>query len=680
MIIIPNLERTMTKEKADVPRPIDWAEGKKLLKDGSIFISDLDGNARGSVPWMGIFKGKYSTDMFIVSRFYSGRAEVNDGDWTITRDVHPSKKAYVIFPDLERGTPITVDKLKFGDIVSVDSESFDSRAVVILNVGTSTPVVHFWNLEEGSKRKTLDFSELEDLELKLIGFTDRITCYEHNYSGKRCYEPAITYLDRGNCYCAKHTREVNGEHKLVHCTRCGVNYYKNVVAPRRRGGRSHPVDEDGEPMVTLDASRSSYSWDDDMCESCNHILAEEYTVIHGHSYRPPFMFITHEKRKVPKEERAKQLFLGVELEVEYQPRPSREAARSRNYDRGSAVLETLRKEKDGVAVKVVKNFRKHQGKKWLYLKRDGSLLNGFEMVSHPATLTRHVDGLPWQKLLPFLKQNGVESNDTDSCGLHIHAGKSFFPKEEDQIKLAYFIASHKTKCEALARRKNCNYAKFKRVDEVPWDSLHRNYDDRYEALNWGNKHTVEFRMFRGTLHIEELLAALEFVQGSIEFSKDATVKDLKSPRKAWNQFMEFANARNLGNLIEVHNRFSRGAPVYQQSTEEANESLDLRARMRHMENLASRPQDAVMVDELSEAPPEMYGVGIPEPGSVIQSTNERWEELRRQMEPRGSTITLPNAPAEGARFFSMNAPLQPPEWLSQTEWSPDTFEIEDEDE
>ena len=46
--------------------------------------------------------------------------------------------------------------------------------------------------------------------------------------------------------------------------------------------------------------------------------------------------------------------------------------------------------------------------------------------------------------------------------------------------------------------------------------------DRYRAVNTTNEHTVEFRLFRGTLKAETLLATFQFVAGLCGMAKRST--------------------------------------------------------------------------------------------------------------------------------------------------------------
>jgi hypothetical protein len=51
------------------------------------------------------------------------------------------------------------------------------------------------------------------------------------------------------------------------------------------------------------------------------------------------------------------------------------------------------------------------------------------------------------------------------------------------------------------------------------------YAGRYRAINLEPRHTIEFRLFRGTLKVSTIRATLQFVQTAIEFAKCHTVRE-----------------------------------------------------------------------------------------------------------------------------------------------------------
>ena len=60
----------------------------------------------------------------------------------------------------------------------------------------------------------------------------------------------------------------------------------------------------------------------------------------------------------------------------------------------------------------------------IYCKHDGSLDDGFEIVSHPATLEYHTNTIPWKKILDEALEMGYYSHNSGTCGLHVHINRA----------------------------------------------------------------------------------------------------------------------------------------------------------------------------------------------------------------------------------------------------------------
>ena len=68
----------------------------------------------------------------------------------------------------------------------------------------------------------------------------------------------------------------------------------------------------------------------------------------------------------------------------------------------------------------------------IYIKTDGSLSDGLELVTHPMTLEYHLKEMPWNSLLERALDLGYYSHNTDTCGLHIHVNRNSFGTYRDQ--------------------------------------------------------------------------------------------------------------------------------------------------------------------------------------------------------------------------------------------------------
>jgi hypothetical protein len=184
------------------------------------------------------------------------------------------------------------------------------------------------------------------------------------------------------------------------------------------------------------------------------------------------------------------------------------------------------------------------GKNYRYAmcEGDGSLEHGFEMVTGYTGLDTHAKQLEFFKS-PF---RGAKSHDTRTCGLHVHICKSDASLLHC-AKMVLFIneSANQKLVRAVARRDGASYSKIlNKKASYNWlkdgkglpkaNRIQRLNGDRYEALNFQNEKTIEFRIFKGTLKYESIMASLEFTYATWHFCKDTGTNDLTTEK-----FLEF---------------------------------------------------------------------------------------------------------------------------------------------
>lgn len=184
------------------------------------------------------------------------------------------------------------------------------------------------------------------------------------------------------------------------------------------------------------------------------------------------------------------LFMGVELEVEMSGRAT--------MDRDDAATEAWKTlNGDGIVV------------------HDGSLDNGFEMVSIPATLNYHYD--IWERVCRSDLRSQIVSFMRESCGLHIHMSKECFTSYTLGMFITFINSTHnKEFIDVISQRRGNSYCA--RRDTKVSRGKHRDRftdaeggrHDKYWATNLQNEATVEVRMFKGTLAFKGVMKSLEF--------------------------------------------------------------------------------------------------------------------------------------------------------------------------
>lgn len=148
-------------------------------------------------------------------------------------------------------------------------------------------------------------------------------------------------------------------------------------------------------------------------------------------------------------------------------------------------------------------------------KKQPNCYKGFEIVTRPMTYKNSVNFI---KELTDNRHNLLRSWEVGTTGIHIHVNKEYLSKL-DIGKLLLFINSERNRhfITFIAKRESKKYAKFVKRNILDYNDI--SYNCHYYALNTSKQHTIEFRMFRGTLNKNTLLSYLQFVRSLIDFVK-----------------------------------------------------------------------------------------------------------------------------------------------------------------
>ena len=182
----------------------------------------------------------------------------------------------------------------------------------------------------------------------------------------------------------------------------------------------------------------------------------------------------------------------------------------------------------------------------IYIKSDGSLNDGMEIVTHPMTLEYHLNEFCWKDIVHKCIQLGYRSHQTSTCGLHIHVNKNSLGKnslEQDEVisRILYFVEHHWNELLKFSRRSEYNINRwaarygYENDPKAILDKAKKGNKGRYAAVNLCNYHTVEFRMFRGTLKYNTLIAALQMVNHICDAAFLMSDEQMKSP--SWSDFV-----------------------------------------------------------------------------------------------------------------------------------------------
>lgn len=263
----------------------------------------------------------------------------------------------------------------------------------------------------------------------------------------------------------------SGTEDVPLCQSCYDDYYTSCTSC-------------GRLIRTEDAYYDDYEDDDPYCREC-HMQRVDRS-IHDYYYKPLPIFYGDGKR-----------YFGVELEVD-----------NAGEDDDSAD-----------AVRGIANCRNTH----IYCKHDGSLDDGFEIVTHPMTLDYHRKQMPWGSMLNELRNMGYLSHKANTCGLHIHVNRTALgdtPTEQDACiaRILYFFEKHWEELLKFSRRTHRQLERWAArygYKEQPKELLDHAKKDanngRYACINLQNPDTIEFRIFRGTLKLNTIIATLQLV-------------------------------------------------------------------------------------------------------------------------------------------------------------------------
>lgn len=237
----------------------------------------------------------------------------------------------------------------------------------------------------------------------------------------------------------------------------------------------------------------SSMWNDGrgMCEECAaHNVIEGYCDSHKHNKHPIYHVFNKQRNSIYACEGLGDFRgLGFELEVDC------DDGSNNNY--------------------VACNLAEACGleKSQVRFARDGSLNEGFEIITQPHTIRAFwACTKSWEKMLKYLQSNGYTSHDAGTCGLHIHISRQLLGKtqaEQDRAiaKIYSFYNDNWSDLARASRRNNFTYCEknprnylVASSKYLTWKKSSKGNGGHYVALNNSNQNTFEFRLGRGTLN------------------------------------------------------------------------------------------------------------------------------------------------------------------------------------
>lgn len=348
-------------------------------------------------------------------------------------------------------------------------------------------------------------TEVSEDDARYITYSSDVSCVECSRYCEHCEDTGWEsdswyYVDQSEMWC-----EGCAENHANYCDDC--NEYHT--------GSSFYVQDSNSSICENCIESFTY------CEDCDEYYAsacyehDEERVIHDYSYRPDPIF-----HSMNDEDR---LFFGIEIEVEA------------GHNRSESAQYASRLEELSLA----------------YLKSDGSLDCGFEIVTHPMTHEFYKTEAYelWNTLENLRSRNDVKVRawDARTAGLHIHISRTGFNGGAHMHRFLRLVYDNQTLYEKLAGRSSSRWAKFDDAEQGSYDGprdddgnftwvSRRNLknklenprnSDRYSAINTQNHATLEMRIFRSSVNSTTVKAFIDLAHASVEYTRTLSVKDVR---------------------------------------------------------------------------------------------------------------------------------------------------------
>lgn len=263
-----------------------------------------------------------------------------------------------------------------------------------------------------------------------------------------------------------------------------------------------------------------------ICEDC---ISKKDDCVRGYHCNPTrFYFLKNRVCRRPRK------FAGFGIELEVQKKGGSDGYASEDYEVRDKILDGL-------------NTPYPYSK--LYFMRDGSVDNGFEIITQPHTQEELLK-IDWKNILEILRKSGYQSHNGNCCGLHIHSSRLLYGDTEEEqkdniAKVIYFYEKFYEDMFKFSRRDNSEWAHsyFRAGDGDELRGMELTKDNceriakrnirvgRYRTVNVTNKSTIEFRIFRGTLILNSFLSALDITFNLIKNARNISWDEIDDASK-----------------------------------------------------------------------------------------------------------------------------------------------------
>lgn len=179
-----------------------------------------------------------------------------------------------------------------------------------------------------------------------------------------------------------------------------------------------------------------------------------------------------------------------------------------------------------------------------WMEKDGSLVDGIEIITHPMSLGYALEEYPWEEIHDIVVESGGSAHDNSTCGMHVHVSKDSLGDNDYEIaatvsKMLYLVEKHWDEWVKFSRRDEhsmkrwCQKNEDTRLEEIntPEKCVEKYYKERgngrYHAINCTNCSTIEFRIFRGTLNVNTIKATLQMLNNFCDVCLKTPIEEIQ---------------------------------------------------------------------------------------------------------------------------------------------------------
>lgn len=185
-----------------------------------------------------------------------------------------------------------------------------------------------------------------------------------------------------------------------------------------------------------------------------------------------------------------------------------------------------------------------------YVKHDGSLEEGLEVVTHPMTPDYFAQCADFDRAMRGLADRGARSWGSHRCGFHVHLTRSAFVSRAHLFAFSLFWYRNRMVVQKISGRSDYQLDRWASLSAhqgtQEWghprliDKVNRRGGQtRYAAVNLSNADTVEVRVFRATLRPERLRGYVEFVVAVFDYTSALTSHDIRAGFLGWDRFTHY---------------------------------------------------------------------------------------------------------------------------------------------